>query len=228
MKRILFLVFAPMLIGGCDDDTPYFEAPSILMHSFMPEYEESVLSIHQSEDNQDITEKCYLYCTTYNENHSGSHIVYKAPELGATGEEAERFLEIAQRNGDRSYDRYESIAHWAGRKCGSDNYKTLHVRCLNAAWDDTHPADTSLDDIVQIHYYSYADYVRRGYPEGETPIKEYRIPLEDVAKNNLSMLSPRIRLYFTNTPAAGSYEMEITFVTTEDVEKKATCTLVIE
>ena len=35
-------------------------------------------------------------------------------------------------------------------------------------------------------------------------------------------------IYFTNLPPAGSYEMEVTFVTTEGEEKSATCTLTIE
>ena len=42
------------------------------------------------------------------------------------------------------------------------------------------------------------------------------------------MIDPYIEFYFSSLPPAGSYEMEVTFVTTEGEKKTATCTLVIE
>ena len=228
MKKILILSFISLLFGGCDDNMKFFSAELTLMRSFIPMYEESALSIRPLEDATSISEKCYLYCSIFHEDLEAPHVVYKAPELGATGKEAERFLESAERNGDRSYNTYENIAHWSGRRCGSDNYMTMHVKCLNAAWDDAHPVGSLLDDIIRIRYYSYADYVRNGYPKGRTPNMKHHKSLTDTTEDDLCMLSSGISLYFASAPPAGTYEMEVTLVTTDGEEKTATCTLAIE
>ena len=42
------------------------------------------------------------------------------------------------------------------------------------------------------------------------------------------MIDPYFYFYSDPVPPAGTYEMEVTLVTTEGEEKTATCTLVIE
>lgn len=81
---------------------------------------------------------------------------------------------------------------------------------------------------TSIVFRSYADYVQRGYPEEVRVIEDRKIRIPELKETDLSMIAGGIYIYFSSIPPAGSYEMEVTFVSTENVEKTATCTLVIE
>ena len=90
------------------------------------------------------------------------------------------------------------------------------------------PVGSSLDDILEIEYGSYAEYVRAGYPDNLPSGKTYRKKLSELKKDDMSMIDPYFYFYSDPVPPAGTYEMEVTLVTTEGEEKTATCTLVIE
>ena len=219
MKRILIFCLIGMLFGGCDD---LKDQDMVFMHSYIPFYIENSWTAHPYKKDVSNTGKYYLLCSL----NGGT--VYRAPELGGTGENAERFLAIAEQNGDRTYDREVNVLVENLPRCSADNYTELRVRCLNAAWDNGHAAGTDLSDIAVVEYVSYAAYVRCGYPKGEASAKGYKKRLQELKDTDLSMITDAIYIYFTNLPPAGSYEMEVTFVTTEGEEKSATCTLAIE
>ncbi len=225
MKAIVFLCALPVLLWGCDDKD---KLEYIYLRSYITCYYENDLGMRMCAVKEpDKAETDYfLLCS---EAEGGGAKNYFAPELGATGKEAQRYLELAERNGDLSYDRMEPH-DWErpDRRCWADNFKAMHVKCLNAAWNDLHPAGSLLDDLVRVEFSSYADYVRRGYPQGDRGTRDCKIRIPELKETDLSMISSGIYIYFTDLPSAGSYEMEATLVTTEGVEKTATCTLEIE
>ncbi len=226
MKTILLYTFALLLFAGCDKKISG-DNDRIYMQSFIYEYVDNELSVYPYHNEHSVAERNFLFCRIHENNNSA--VRYVAPELGWPGYDPKRFLEIATRNGDRSYNRYETFEQFSGRICCADNFKSMHVKCLNKAWDNVHPAGSSLDNIVTIEYSSIADYIRQGYPEDFNWKKGYdRKVLTDLAENDLSMIGTSIDLYFDSTPPAGSYDMEVTLVTTDGVEKTAACTLVIE
>ncbi len=224
MRKIRLLLLASALLSACSTS----DEEMIYMHSYIWLYEDTPPTLWANKFEINSPKGLlYLYCTFIGEREISEY--YTAPELGNShGKDAERFLEIAERNGDRTYDRYVNIAVSAGATCYAHNFKSMHVRCLNAAWDDAHPAGATLDDRIRIHYISYADYVRRGYPKGEESAKGYEKRLHELNETDLSMFVSRIDLYFDSAPPAGSYEMEATFVTTEGEEKTAACMLIVE
>lgn len=219
MKRILILCFTSLLFGGCDD---LKDQEMVFMHSYIPFYIENSWTIYPYNDDVSNAQKYHLLCRLY------EGTVYRAPELGGSGQEAERFLAIAERNGDRTYDRKVNIFSDNLPRCSADNYTNLRIRCLDAAWDKDHTTGADLSDVAIVEYVSYADYVLRGYPRGEIGGQRYRKPVSEIEKTDLSMITDAIYIYFSVQPPAGSYEMEVTLVTTEGVEKTATCTLEIE
>lgn len=219
MKRIFIFCFACLLFGGCDD---LKDQDVVFMHSYIPFYIENSWTVYPYKNDVSNTRKYYLLCRLY------EGTVYRAPEIGGAGEAAERFLAIAERNGDRTYDRKVNTLVDNLPRCSADNYTDLRVRCLNTAWDNGHVAGTDLSDFAVVEYVSYADYVRRGYPKGEERAKGYKKRLHELKDTDLSMITDAIHIYFSVLPPAGSYEMEVTLVTTEGEEKTATCTLVIE
>ncbi len=227
MKTIAFLCALPLLFWGCDAKN---KVKYVYLRSYITCYYENDLVMWMrtrtvKESGKTKTDY-YLCCTEY---EGGGAKNYFSPDFGTTGKEAEKYMELAERNGDLSYNRMEPYdMESPNRRCWADNFKAMHVKCLNASWSDRYPAGSLLDDLVQVEFRSYADYIRRGYPEGDRGIKDCKIRISELKETDLSMISGGFSIYFSVLPPAGSYEMEVTFVTTEGEEKTATCTLAIE
>ncbi len=219
MKRIVLILLVCLAFCSCDDRT---DEDMVFMHSYIPFYIENTWTVSAGKNDVSDTRKYYLLCRLY------EGTVYRAPEMGGTGDNADRFLAIAERNGDRTYDRNVNVLAETLPRCCAENYTALRVRCLNAAWDAAHAAGVHLDDVAVAEYVSYADYVHRGYPKGEQGAKGYRKLIAEVKETDLSMITDAMYIYFTDLPPAGSYEMEVMLVTTDGEEKTATCTLEIE
>lgn len=220
MKRILCFGLVFLLCGGCDNDPIVGTEPEILMVSYIPVYEYGPFNVEQYSDASDVLHGWFGETGI----HKGGNIIM-APELGSKGSEAKRFLEIAERNGDRSYNRYETIYQYSSRSCYIDNFKEVHIKCTNAAWDNLHPAGSSLDDLFEIEYSSYGEYVRKGYPVDFTPLQTYRKTLLELTEDDMFMIFPDFHLYADNIPTSGKQEIQVTLVTTDGEEKTALCTL---
>ena len=223
MKNLLIWAGIISVLTSCKES---LDAPTdnlVFMRSFITTYVDGTMNLYSYEAGQEATEihNSYLLFTNMDVEHT-----YGMPP-GATEEEAERFMEIAERNGDLSYNRYEPEFIFSNTCC-ADNFKSIEIKCLNAAWDEAHPAGSSLNDIVSIHHCSYADYIHKGYPDNYKWGAEQIKAMNELTEEDLAMIDPYIEFYFSSLPPAGSYEMEVTFVTTEGEKKTATCTLVIE
>lgn len=230
MKKIFFLIVVSLSFIRCDSDIKNGYT-HLFIRSYVCEYVDNDFTVYACKADVLTAKPISIFCRflEYDASETGRKVVYRAPEFGSTGKEAERFLEIAERNGDRSYDRKILCIQGMCQSpavCCADNFKAMHVRCLNAAWDNAHPAGTTLDDITAVEYTSYADFVQKGYPDGYiAPIRKL---LKDLTLTDLAMTGTTFGLDFASTPPPGSYEMEVTLVTTEGVEKTAACTLIIE
>ncbi|MEG2366432.1 MAG: hypothetical protein RSB29_06770, partial [Alistipes sp.] len=91
----------------------------------------------------------------------------------------------------------------------------------------THPAGSSLNDLIKICAMSYNDFVQgkydasfrpsecpaefkpffSGHEQGETPVFKL---LSELTKMDLQLLTPEIYLYFTQPLRSGTYEFTIT------------------
>lgn len=159
---------------------------------------------------------------------------YTNPELGGMPSSG-KFLQLAERNGDRTYDQW--IYTTEGFGACADNYKEIRMVCLNRAWDAAHPAGALLNDLMEVKFSTCGDYVRNGYQAREPYIvgetyKSYnayrKMPMTELTPAFLEMVGYEFTFYFAELPEPGQYEVQVTMVTTEDVEQTATCTFVVE
>lgn len=148
-----------------------------------------------------------------------------APEFKHS-ENPEKFLELAERNGDRTYNREESDVIHNYRGCFADNFKAIHLVCLNKDWDAAHPAGTLLDDITKVTVTTFGDYIRNGYTgDRERVVEKY---LKDLTEEDLAMIGIGHSSYWpylvvdTYPFDLDDCEMQVTMVTTEGVEKVLT------
>lgn len=141
--------------------------------------------------------------------------VYRAPELGSEGENAKRFIDVAEKNSDRSYNREDVFMSYMDRICSVDNFEKIKIVCLNRNWDSRHPQGSDLGDIVTTHILSYANYIRNRYA-GE-PYHIIKKVASELSLDDLTMItvygvnSPTF--YFDVIPLPGSYEIQVTLLT---------------
>jgi hypothetical protein len=155
--------------------------------------------------------------------------VYRAPELGSEGENAQRFIDAAEKNSDRSYNREDVFLSYMDRICSIDKFKMIKIICLNRNWDSNHPQGSDLGDIVTTHILSYADYIRNHYVgESYHIIKKTvsELSLDDLAMFTVyGVNSPRF--YFDVIPVPGKYEIQVTLLTCSGEERVVNCILII-
>lgn len=161
-----------------------------------------------------------------------NRICYTPPEFGESPY-IEKFLELAERNGDTSYNRLElffGMPHAGSfheRGAYTENFSGIRVVCTNAAWDDAHPAGTPLDDLVRLSFASYHDYVQSGYIADRGVLKTRKAPAK-LSETDLYMLRPGFRIFFDSYPTVGSFDLTVTLTTVDGVEKTGTCTMLFE
>ncbi len=223
MKKIFLWIVVLSVMTGCKASK---DGPNnlVFMQSFITSYVDGTLNLNSygaDRETVGIPKNCLLFCIMDVKE------VISTPSYGSTGEEAARFLEIAKRNGDVSYDRNEP-ANVFNNTCCADNFKSIQVKCSNAAWDGAHPAGSLLNDIVSIQHTSFADYVHKGYPDNYDWNAGMIKPVNDLTNEDLAMISPNMKFYFSIIPAKGSYEMVVTLTKTDGEEKTAKCTFVMD
>lgn len=147
---------------------------------------------------------------------------YRSAEIGGEGEEALRFRELAERNGDTGYDRW--VEKIFLQSALADDLCAVHAVCPRAAWDEAHPAGSSLDDVVFLAFRTHAPYVRSGYSDGDgmvAPVVRKR--LSELTPADLTLIAGADGagglylfdgqyLEFERMPEQGEYAVEVTFV----------------
>lgn len=147
---------------------------------------------------------------------------YRSAEIGGEGEEALRFRELAERKGDTGYDRW--VEKIFLQSALADDLCAVHAVCPRAAWDEAHPAGSSLDDVVFLAFRTHAPYVRSGYSEGDgmvAPVVRKR--LSELTPADLTLIAGADGagglylfdgqyLEFERMPEQGEYAVEVTFV----------------
>lgn len=173
----------------------------------------------------------------YNGFYHAQYANYTSPQisesLGASATEAEqqRFFELAEQHNDLSYNRRTAImpSILYDRYAPVKDYKEVHVRCLNRAWDEELPAGSLIDERLEISYNSYSDFIASQYNHDLYPFgyANHRKPLTELAADDLSFINPQLSLHARDgyLPASGTYELEVTFVTTDGEERVQTVTL---
>lgn len=151
--------------------------------------------------------------------------------LSSTEAEQQRFFELSEQHNDLSYNRETGITpDIILVQCApAIDYKEVHVRCLNRAWDEELPAGSLIDERLEISYNSYSDFIASQYNHDLYPFgyANHRKPLTELAADDLSFIHPQLSLHARDgyIPASGSYELEVTFVTADGEKRVQTVTL---
>lgn len=131
-------------------------------------------------------------------------------------------MQIAERNGDRTFNRKINFLDLVPDKYFADNFKAVRVVCTDAAWDDQHPAGSLLNDLLTISFKSCAEYVHSGY-ENKYEYESVTKQLSALTESDLTMVKTEIRMHFDQQPRSGIYTLQVTMVPIEGKEKVATC-----
>lgn len=221
MIRFLIAVACGIGAVACNNPGVYNKHEMFELKSYIPYYSDGNLELRPENASWENGKATLFYWLT---GYPLNDCFFAAPEVGGKGESAERFLEIALRNGDRSYhETVPDIIAWK-RSCYAPNFSEVRVVCLDRAWDENHAPGVSLNDIAEIHFSSFARFVRNGYT-GSVTIEKITKRLTDLQPDDMAMVidwpSHSLYISFDHHPAQGEYLMEVTFVTTEGEEKKA-------
>ena len=220
MKRLLILLFAGTIISSCDGEgvMPDGVDPVFLRH-FIVGYENGDYEIGMDEWG--------ALCLSVSK---GTKVCYYSPEV-AFGDylaDTVKFLRIAERNGDMSYNRTgHFVLFFLNHVCFADNFEKIHLVCTgsegDAPWDANHPVGSSLDDVAELHFASYADFIRNGYPDTKETMTVVEKRISELMPDDLAMIMCRdkVKLVFDNPPSSGKYELEMTLTTTEGKVKTA-------
>lgn len=136
----------------------------------------------------------------------------------------ERHRELSRKNGDVGFNREEDVTNGAfmHRVWNTDNLMTAMSIVSNADFDETHPAETPLDDIVEITYNSYKHIIENDYtlPEGcywygYCHSNETKLLSEFVKEDAIFMMVDNFVLYFVDQPTAAQHH---TFTVTVEFE----------
>lgn len=141
------------------------------------------------------------------------------------GIRADRYLEIAERNGDMSYNRFADYA-WEFRTAYADNFASMHLTS-DKEWDQAHPAGSSLDDLVWMNAACYDQYIRNGYTgEGCNYIKKLLHQLSPDELRVVDEFNLNPRFYFLSVPLTDEeHTLTLTITTTEGAVHRPTITL---
>lgn len=218
MKKIIRIGMTVLLIvlgaTGCNKNKAHF----YYLQSFIPDYYQAPVFLTAKK--AVCSEQIWVHYL-FDINHLRHEEYYSAPGFGFHGHE--KFREIAERNGDVSYNRKETIDDFASRWAYADNFSTVRLSCRNADWDERHPAGEPLNDLATIRYTTYAPYIRSGYTQLPPRVRIEKAVTE-LTETEMAMFDT-IDFMIDPPSSPGTYEIEVLFVTTEGVEKTEVCTL---
>ena len=136
-------------------------------------------------------------------NSSVVKLYLTGPEYAVTSTDEAvltKFRELAAQHGDefRREIGVEFCYELGDYKCCVQDFVAVDVRS-DTAWDDAHPAGSSLNDVCYLIAYSYASYIDNNY-KGEQRTYIRKRP-SDFSRDDLRMLEPgRLSLYFDKRP----------------------------
>lgn len=225
-KFISILLLCPLLISGCNKDKNIPRGKGIFTQSYIHYYISGQFGIRPIKDEWEVS-------------LDGEIDKLPCPELAEYELEKIRYREIAERNGDLSFNgtcRDDPDVN----NCAADNYNSISI-VSNIAWDAAHPAGMPLDEIAIVQYLSYDPFIKNGYEN----ILEFYIDVDGTKKwyatdapniekyvtalteSDMRMVKDnRFRFWFTTPPADPTVEhtLTVTLTTTEGKVYTATGT----
>lgn len=206
MKRFLFVIFVALVsFSGCSEKENSKKDTGMYML-----YKEYLIDSYIAADG-------LLFAQ--NQNSPIVKLALTGPEYGiASAEETERmeFRELAARHGDelRREISVEFCYKVGDYKCCAQDFVSVDVRS-DTAWDDTHPAGSSLGDLCYLIAYSYAPFIDNDYVG--SCCTYLRKKLCELTPDDLRMLEPgNLSLYFEKRPDHSEPQIiTITFKTTD-------------
>ena len=188
------LLFLGLLLVSCNsDEKPSVQDDLILSPSYIVMYTTGELKIDDRVDFWSIehTNKATGYCVSF---------------LNPDGVTSDEFVRLSERNGDTSFNNYLSDYDRRSNICFADNFRSIHF-VSDADWDATHPAGSSLDDIVTVMLSSYAPFVQSGYDRNAPGLSQwgaytfYQRHASELTEKEMAMIGWQgIGFYFDTAP----------------------------
>ncbi len=217
MKRIVVgVLFLAALVGftGCDDEKMQDgTTPPVYVEYYMDCYSEAETMSLKATDNGLVV---YI-------DGEQVHVDDRLPS------QWKRFKELSERNGDYC-NRKIPFALFMSPRSAYVNFVRLDVQC-DRAWDATHPAGSSLNDLFRAQSSSFAEMIRSEYRL--LGVSEVDFLLSDAVPEDLKMLNAVSNdccsLVYTAPPAeAGDYTLTVTMETDEGVVLTQSAVLTFE
>ncbi len=146
----------------------------------------------------------------------------------SSGEALEQYIALKDKHGDNDFHGTDILFSSLTKICYAHDISAIELTC-ERDFDSSHPAGSSLMDIMRYEAYSFAPFVYGGYngvmSDYDTAMGNIYVSSdagEAIPAEYLSMLScyDMFRLYFTVTPPEpGEYKMNLT-VTLDDSQVK--------
>ena len=167
--KVMMAVLAVGMLSACTPPDGDIEAQ--MQQSFMREY-----LLPSKPGTKDLT-NINSFIRTYSSGGAMLEMLY-GDEPGRVGfsfyhtnaiqysKKHGQYRALAQRYGDLSYNDWVPV-HSNKHEAVGEAVKGITVRCVNA-FDDAHPALSSVNDILELEWSSYYDYIRQGYRVDES------------------------------------------------------------
>lgn len=137
------------------------------------------------------------------------------------GQDVSKFQEIAKQNKDVSYNDY----YWNAAFYYNEPAKAINMSCTTD-YDSEHTANASLNDIVDIKYFTAKPFLDSRYKNkrlGDTYYSRTREPLPLFISKKVPLVAAGLGLHLTKNPEkAGIYSFTITYVDSQGKEYSAT------
>ncbi len=183
MKKIGFLLLCTGFFLSCNKE----QDNTLPIQHFIPYYLEGTYTLDALEDRTGMVLSI---------GEEGLKRV-PSPDIQTAGDQArERYLQIAERNGDMTYNR-PAYYEWPNRYALADNFQSLSVTS-DKNWDADHPAGTPLDDIMEFCAWSYAQFIHSQYYGNE--YNSVRGRLDQLNADQMQILDYELYIYLPDLP----------------------------
>lgn len=216
MKKIIILL-ATIFIISCEHKDG---CESIFLKYYIGCYVEGDIEFKISTNILDNK----VYLVKYNNNKPSTYQTYYSPEYYKDLPSYEKFLYIANRNGDNYFNHFDIDVYYQTRMASALDFESIHITS-DVDWDEAHPAGTNLDDLIILKATTYAEFIRSGYKTGNPDGRTFKIPMNTVTTADLAMLDGHGGLCFfrftTVPPDARMQKLTVTMTSTEGEVKTA-------
>ncbi len=203
MKKcvLFFVVTVCFIFSGCSSD----EFPKQASDSYVLAYGYNPLSVEVGNGN--------VLSIVMVDSKSEDYPYYSNKSKGG---DIDIYHSLCAKHSDTSYPE-EFVPETLYNECYYKDFKSLDIVC-EESFDKSHPAGSSLNDIITFSTTSVSEYISKGYAGEET--RNIEKSVKDLAPADLTLLPAYIPLFYlhfdSNPEVSGTYSISIILTTDDD------------